>query len=65
MGSDWIMDPTLHLAEKYYGIIDPTLGSMLVSAYNSGKHKKSLKSSLVSIFILDQSFYRSLSEVPM
>ena len=31
-GSDCIMDPTLHLAEKYYGIIDPTLGYLFVSA---------------------------------
>ena len=27
MGSDWIMDPILHLVERSSGIIDLTLGS--------------------------------------
>ena len=27
MGSDWTMDPILHLVERSSGIIDPTLGS--------------------------------------
>ena len=27
MGSDWIMDPILHLVERSSGIIDPTFGS--------------------------------------
>ena len=32
MGSDWIMDPILQLVERSFGIIDPTLGSMDMSA---------------------------------
>ena len=32
MGSDWIMDPILQLVERSSGIIDPTLGSMDMSA---------------------------------
>ena len=32
MGSDWIMDPILHLVERSSGIIDPTLGSTDMSA---------------------------------
>ena len=32
MGSDWIMDPILQLVERSAGIIDPTLGSMDMSA---------------------------------
>ena len=27
MGSDWIIDPILHLVKRSSGIIDPTLGS--------------------------------------
>ena len=33
MEPDWIMGPTMHLVEKYSGIIAPTLGFTLVSAY--------------------------------
>ena len=32
MGSDWIMDPMLHLVDRSSGIIDPTLGSTDMSA---------------------------------
>ena len=33
MGSDWIMDPILHLVERSSEITDPTLGSTDMSAY--------------------------------
>ena len=31
MGSDWIMDPILYFVERYSGIMDPILGSTLMS----------------------------------
>ena len=38
MGSDWIMDPTLHLVERSSGIIDPTLGSIDMSGCGQMTH---------------------------
>ena len=34
VGSDWIMDPILHLVERSSGIIDPTSGSADMSVWD-------------------------------